>query len=160
MEQKALAAAEQMGTETGCALLDPILASRVLAAHPSLKADQRAMVEQLLGGGRALEIVVGEAGTGKTYATVAAAEGWAAGSHRLRVAASTWRAANVLRAQGLEATSIARLLGEFDPKAEAGETPMDPGSVLLIDEAGMVEDRKSTRLNSSHSDRSRMPSSA
>ena len=31
---------------------------------------------------------------------------------------------------------------------------------LLVEEAGRRRDRKSTRLNSSHSDRSRMPSSA
>ena len=127
-------------------MVDPIIVSRVLDARPSLKADQRAMVAQLLGGGRALEVVIGEAGTGKTYATVAAAEGWAAGSHELLVAAPTWRAANVLRAEGLDATSIARLLAEFDRKADGGEAPMQSGSVLLIDEAGMVDSATLARL--------------
>jgi hypothetical protein len=127
-------------------LVDPIIVSRVLDARPSLKADQRAMVSQLLGGGRALEAVIGEAGTGKTYATVAAADGWAAGSRELHVAAPTWRAANVLRAEGLDATSIARLLAEFDRKADAGSAPMDSGSVLLIDEAGMVDSATLARL--------------
>ena len=35
-----------------------------------------------------------------------------------------------------------------------------PTQVCAADDLGKVEDRKSTRLNSSHSDRSRMPSSA
>jgi hypothetical protein len=104
------------------------------------------MVSQLLNGGRALEIVIGEAGTGKTYATVAAAEGWAAGSHELFVAAPTWRAANVLRSEGLDATSIARLLADLDRKGDAGQAPMQPGSVLLIDEAGMVDSATLARL--------------
>jgi hypothetical protein len=104
------------------------------------------MVSQLLGGGRALEIVIGEAGTGKTYATVAAAEGWAAGSHELFVAAPTWRAANVLRAEGLDAMSIARMLVEFDQATERGEAVMVAGSVLLIDEAGMVDSATLARL--------------
>ncbi len=146
LERRALAAAEQMREMSDRVVIDPILVSRVLDARPSLKADQRAMVSQLLGAGRALEVVIGEAGTGKTYATVAAAEGWAAGSHELLVAAPTWRAANVLRAEGLDATSIARLLVEFDQRAEKGESPMRPGSVLLIDEAGMVDSATLARL--------------
>ena len=146
LEQRALAAAERMGGTTDRVVVDPIVVSRVLDARPSLKADQRAMVSQLLGGGRALEIVIGEAGTGKTYATVAAAEGWAAGSHELFVAAPTWRAANVLRSEGLDATSIARLLADLDRKADAAEAPMQPGSVLLIDEAGMVDSATLARL--------------
>src|SRR4051794_29856618 len=72
------------------------------------------MVRRLLGGGEGVGIVVGEAGTGKTYAVVAAAQGWAAHPVELRVAAPTWRAANVLRSEGLEATSVARLLAELD----------------------------------------------
>ena len=145
LEQRALASAERMQASTDH-VVDPIIVSRVLDARPSLKADQRAMVEQLLGGGRALEVVIGEAGTGKTYATVAAAQGWAAGSHELFVAAPTWRAANVLRAEGLDATSIARLLAEFDRKADGGEAAMESGSVLLIDEAGMVDSATLARL--------------
>ena len=146
LEQRALATAEQMQVASNRVVLDPIIVSRVLSARPGLKPDQRAMVEQLLGGGRALEVVIGEAGTGKTYATVAAAEGWAAGSHELHVAAPTWRAANVLRAEGLDATSIARLLAQFDRKAANDEAPMRPGSVLLIDEAGMVDSATLARL--------------
>jgi hypothetical protein len=90
--------------------------------------------------------VIGEAGTGKTYATVAAAEGWAVGSHELLLAAPTWRAANVLRAEGLDAVSIARLLSELDQRAASGNAPMRPGSVLLIDEAGMVDSATLARL--------------
>ena len=59
-------------------------------------------------------MVVGEAGTGKTFAIVAAAEGWAQAGYELRAVAPTWRAANVLRAEGLEATSVARLLAQMD----------------------------------------------
>jgi conjugative relaxase-like TrwC/TraI family protein len=146
LEQRALAAAERMQGTNERALIDPIIISRVLDARPSLKADQRAMVSRLLGSGRALEVVIGEAGTGKTYATVAAAEGWATGSHDLLVAAPTWRAANVLRAEGLNATSITRLLFRFDKRAARGEAPMRAGSVLLIDEAGMVDSATLARL--------------
>ena len=66
--------------------------------------------------------MIGEAGTGKTYAIVAAAEGWAQAGIELRAAAPTWRAANVLRAEGLPATSVASLLAELDRgEREGGE---------------------------------------
>jgi ATP-dependent exoDNAse (exonuclease V) alpha subunit len=83
--------------------------------------------------------VIGEAGTGKTFAIVAAAEGWAQAGIGLTAAAPTWRAANVIRSDGLPATSVASLLVRLDP-AEQGDGDWLPyGSVLLVDEAGMVD---------------------
>jgi conjugative relaxase-like TrwC/TraI family protein len=146
LEREALTVARSMHAAQGVAVVDPILVRRVLDARPSLKADQRAMVEELLGGGRALEVVIGEAGTGKTYATVAAASGWAATGHDLEIAAPTWRAANVLRAEGLDARTIAALLARMDAEAESGRPPLRPGSVLIVDEAGMVDSASLARL--------------
>jgi conjugative relaxase-like TrwC/TraI family protein len=146
LERLALAAAAEMHGAGDVAVVHPILVSRVLAAHPSLKDDQRAMVAQLLGGGRGLEVVVGEAGSGKTYATVAAAAGWDADGQELIVAAPTWRAANVLGAEGLRAGTVAGLLARLDAAAERGAPPLRPGSVLLVDEAGMVDSASLARL--------------
>jgi conjugative relaxase-like TrwC/TraI family protein len=142
LEQQALAVAGRMHAAEGVATVDPIRMCRVLDACPSLKADQRAMVERLLGGGAGLEVVIGEAGSGKTYATVAAAAGWASVGYELQVAAPTWRAANVLRAEGLPATTVAGLLGRLD----AGEERLRANTVLLVDEAGMVDSASLARL--------------
>ncbi len=142
LEREALAAAGQMSAAGGHAVADPIVVSRVLATRPSIKDDQRAMVERLTGGGEGLVVVVGEAGTGKTFATVAAAEAWAASGIGLRVAAPTWRAANVLRSEGLDATSVARLLLQPDE----GQRPLPRASVLLVDEAGMLDSATLGRL--------------
>jgi Mrp family chromosome partitioning ATPase len=76
-----------------------LLAARVIAARPTLKSDQREMVQRLLAGREGIAVVIGEAGTGKSFATVACAEGWAQAGFELRAAAPTWRAANVLRAE-------------------------------------------------------------
>jgi conjugative relaxase-like TrwC/TraI family protein len=62
LEQEALAVAARLHDADDRALVDPILVARVLADRPSLKSDQRAMVEALLSGGRGLEVVIGEAG--------------------------------------------------------------------------------------------------
>jgi conjugative relaxase-like TrwC/TraI family protein len=89
LEQEALAVAARMHGTDDRAVVDRIIVARVLADRPSLKSDQRVMVERLLSDGSGLEVVIGEAGSGKTYATVGAAAGWAAGDHQLVVAAPT-----------------------------------------------------------------------
>ncbi len=108
-----------------------LIAARVIATRPTLKPDQGEMVRRLLAGREGIVVVIGEAGTGKSFA---AAEGWAQGSFELRAAAPTWRAANVLRGDGLEATTVAGLLRDLD----RGEINLSSRSVLLLDEAGMV----------------------
>ncbi|HEY6729472.1 MAG TPA: MobF family relaxase [Solirubrobacterales bacterium] len=146
LERGALDRVEVMAAREDCALVSEIVVARVLAKRPSMKADQRAMVERLLRGGEGVIVVVGEAGTGKTYALTAAAQGWATTGAELRVAAPTWRAANVLRSEGLDATSVASLLAGFDRAAARGETVLGRRAVLVVDEAGMVDSRNLARL--------------
>ncbi|MGN6217082.1 MAG: MobF family relaxase, partial [Solirubrobacterales bacterium] len=146
LERGALERVEVMATRDDAAVVAEIVASRVLAKRPSIKPDQEAMVRRLLGGGEGVVVVVGEAGTGKTYALTAAAEGWAATGAEVRVAAPTWRAANVLRSEGLSATSVARLLAELDRAAARGEAALGRRAVLVVDEAGMVDSRAMARL--------------
>jgi conjugative relaxase-like TrwC/TraI family protein len=145
LERKALGTVEVMAAREDCGLVSEIVVSRVLAKRPSMKPDQGAMVERLLGGGEGLIVVVGEAGTGKTYGLTAAAEGWTVSGAELRVAAPTWRAANVLRSEGLQATSVASLLAEFDRASARGEAALGRRAVLVVDEAGMVDSRNLAR---------------
>jgi len=146
LERAALADATEMTFRLDRGVVPEILLARVLDSRPAIKADQEAMVRRLLCGGEGLVLVIGEAGTGKTYATTAAAEGWVAAGFELRAAAPTWRAANVLRSEGLAATSVARLLGELDRAAVRGRAGLRPGTVLLVDEAGMVGSADLARL--------------
>jgi len=133
LERKALEAAERMAKEAR-GEAGELTAARVIAARPTLKPDQREMVRRLLAGREGIVVVIGEAGTGKSFATVAAAEGWAQAGFELRAAAPTWRAANVLSADGLEAQTVAGLLGDLD----RGDLSLSSRSVLLVDEAAMV----------------------
>ncbi len=146
LERGALDRVAVMAARSDAAVVSEIVVSRVLAKRPSMKADQEAMVRRLLGGGEGVIVVVGEAGTGKTYALTAAAEGWAASGEELRVAAPTWRAANVLRSEGLQATSVASLLADLDRAAARGEASLGRRAVLVVDEAGMVDSRAMARL--------------
>jgi len=151
LEREALAAAERMKAQ-GPRPAGELVAARVVGTRPTLKADQREMVRRLLTGSEGVAVVIGEAGTGKTYAIVAAAEGWAQAGIELRAAAPTWRAANVMRAEGLPASSIAKLLSELDHAEQGGGEGLADGSVLLIDEAGMVDSATLARLIS-HAER-------
>jgi conjugative relaxase-like TrwC/TraI family protein len=133
LERQALEAAERMAREVR-GEAGELVAARVIASRPTLNPGQREMVRRLLAGHEGIAIVIGEAGTGKSFATVAAAEGWAQAGFELRVAAPTWRAANVLSAEGLEAITVAGLLRDLD----RGELGLSPRSVVLVDEAAMV----------------------
>lgn len=146
LERGALDRVEVMAARGDAAVVSEIVVARVLTKRPSMKSDQGAMVRRLLGGGEGVIVVVGEAGTGKTYALTAAAEGWSAAGAELRVAAPTWRAANVLRSEGLNATSVARLLAELDRATAGGEAALGRRAVLVVDEAGMVDSRAMARL--------------
>ncbi len=145
LEQQALATAERMRTQER-AVAGEAIAAHVIAARPSLKADQRQMIERLLTGAPGISLVIGEAGTGKSYAIAAAAEGWAQAGIPLRAAAPTWRAANVLSAEGVRAQSIAGLLTELDDSQARGLDTLPRDSVLMIDEAAMVDSQTLARL--------------
>jgi conjugative relaxase-like TrwC/TraI family protein len=151
LEREALAAAERMRTQ-GPDAAGELVAARVIHVRPTLKDDQREMVRRLLTNPEGVAVVIGEAGSGKTFAIVAAAEGWAQAGIELRAAAPTWRAANVMRAEGLPASSIASLLLKLDRAEHEGEEGLPRESILLIDEAGMVDSATLARLVS-HAER-------
>jgi Mrp family chromosome partitioning ATPase len=125
LERQALEVAQRMAREAR-GEAGELAAKRVIGDRPTLKDDQREMVYRLLAVREGIVVVIGEAGTGKSFATVAAAEGWAHAGFELRAVAPTWRAANVLRAEGLEATSVASFLRDFD----RDEVRLSPRTVL------------------------------
>jgi hypothetical protein len=114
-----------------------------LAAHPTAGADQQAMVRDLCQGGVGVAVVVGRAGTGKTFALGIARHGWQLDGYRLLAAAPTGIAAMSLQGEGFEDVATCdRLLGDLD----RGREQLDARTVLVIDEAGMVGSRNLTRL--------------
>jgi conjugative relaxase-like TrwC/TraI family protein len=114
-----------------------------LAAHPTAGTDQQAMVRDLCQGGAGVALVVGRAGTGKTFALGIARHAWQLDGYRLLAAAPTGIATMSLQGEGFEDVATCdRLLADLD----RGREHLDAHTVLVIDEAGMLGSRKLTRL--------------
>jgi conjugative relaxase-like TrwC/TraI family protein len=113
-----------------------------IAAGPTLGPEQAQMVRALTTSGRGVEVVVGRAGTGKTYALDTARQAWEASGHRVIGCATAARAAEELRVQaGIDSYTIAGLLRDL---ADEGGLPR--GIVVVVDEAGMVGTRALAQL--------------
>jgi hypothetical protein len=130
---------------------------QALAEHPTIGADQAGMVRDLCLSGDGVRVVVGKAGTGKTYALGVARHAFTLDGYRVIGAAPTGIATTSLEVEGFEeVATVDRLLLELDHAAgdranarrgrgdQAGV--LDARSVLVVDEAGMVGSRKLERL--------------
>jgi conjugative relaxase-like TrwC/TraI family protein len=114
-----------------------------VAAHPTAGTDQQAMVRDLCQGGTGVALVVGRAGTGKTFALGMARHAWQLDGYRLLAAAPTGIATMSLQGEGFEDVATCdRLLVDL----YKGQEQLDPQTVLVVDEAGMVGSRKLARL--------------
>jgi ATP-dependent exoDNAse (exonuclease V) alpha subunit len=114
-----------------------------LAAHPTAGTDQQAMVRDLCQGGQGVAVVVGRAGTGKTFALGIARHAWQLNGYRLLATAPTGIATVSLQGEGFEDVATCdRLLADLD----RGQEQLDASTVLVVDEAGTLGSRKLTRL--------------
>jgi ATP-dependent exoDNAse (exonuclease V) alpha subunit len=112
---------------------------RTIQRRPTIADEQAAMVRRLVRDGDGVAVVIGQAGTGKTYALTAAQETWELSGYRAVGAALALRAAIELEdGAGIESTSVAALLEELRRRPRS---TLSRRSVLVIDEAGMVPTR-------------------
>jgi AAA domain/TrwC relaxase len=127
--------------EQGCAIVRPELVRQVLDRHASVGEDQAAMVCDLTQGGAGVAVVVGRAGSGKTWALGLAREAFELDGHQVLGTAPTGIATVGLADEGFTDTAtIDRLLLDL----QAGRTELDSRTVLVVDEAAMVATRKLT----------------
>jgi conjugative relaxase-like TrwC/TraI family protein len=142
VEQRLVAGAtDRTGEQTAVASHQAV--GEALAAHPTAGADQQAMIRDLCQGGQGVALVVGRAGTGKTFALGIARHAWQLDGYRLLAAAPTGIATMSLQGEGFEDVATCdRLLTDLD----LGREQLDARTVLVVDEAGMVGSRKLGRL--------------
>jgi conjugative relaxase-like TrwC/TraI family protein len=142
VEQRLVAGAVgRAGEQTAVVSHDAVRAA--LAAHPTAGEDQAGMVRDICQGGAGVALVVGKAGTGKTFALGVARHAWQLDGYRPMACAPTGIATVSLEAEGFEeVTTCDRLLADLDH----GREHLDARTVLVVDEAGMLGSRKLTRL--------------
>lgn len=145
-EQRALDMAD------GNSALRALPADQVEAALAAsrLSDEQQNVVRRLTTSSRAVEVITGAAGTGKTSALAEAHRLWAAAGIPVYGASLAAIAARRLETgTGIPSTSLTRLLGRLDRPADPRSpepTGLPVGSVVVLDEAGMVGTRQLTRL--------------
>ncbi len=116
---------------------------RAVDARPSLGDDQRQVVQTITGSGRPLDIVIGPAGTGKTFSLDAARESWQASGYRvLGLSLAARAAAELQHGSGIPSQTIDR----FRMRLAQGRERLDGSSVIVVDEAGMVGTRRLAAL--------------
>lgn len=123
----------------------PRLVEDVLAGRPTLSDEQRRMVTELTTSDAAVQVVVGRAGTGKTFALDAARSVWeAAGRPVIGTALAARAAAELQAGAGIPSTTLDRLLADLDrPGPLIG---LAAHTVVVVDEAAMIGTRKLDRL--------------
>jgi conjugative relaxase-like TrwC/TraI family protein len=141
IERRAVATAVARQT-TGAGVAHDAAVAGAVARRPSLAGEQAAMVDRLTTSGAGVEVVIGKAGAGKTFALDAARDAWTASGHRVIGCALAARAAAELHAgAGIDSTTIDGLLADLDRG-----WGLDRRNVVVVDEAGMVGTRKLARL--------------
>jgi hypothetical protein len=142
VEQRLVSAATGRASEqTAVASHEAVRAA--LAAYPTAGEDQAGMVHDVCQGGSGVALVVGRAGTGKTFALGVVRHAWQLDGYRLLAAAPTGIATVSLEAEGFEeVATVDRLLVDLDRRREQ----LDARTVLVVDEAGMAGSRKLAHL--------------
>ncbi|MBA2729339.1 MAG: AAA family ATPase, partial [Euzebyaceae bacterium] len=131
--------------DAGVGMVDRDIVDRVLVERSSLSGEQREMVAALTTSGAGVEVVVGKAGAGKTYALDAARAAWQTAGHTVIGCALAARAAAELEAgAGVDSYTVAGLLADVE-RAGASRW-LGASTVVVVDEAGMVGTRTLARL--------------
>ncbi|HEX6394371.1 MAG TPA: MobF family relaxase [Acidimicrobiales bacterium] len=139
--------------ETEQAVLDVIEAGRTagVAVAPTYRAlgeaglgeDQAQAVRRLCGGGERVAVLVGPAGSGKSRTLNTARQAWEQTGIPVRGVAPSAVAAGVLSEQARIASDT---LAKFFLDVGTGRVKLQPGEVIVCDEASMVSTRDLARL--------------
>jgi len=122
-----------------CAQVRPEIVRGVLDRHPTVGADQAAMVQDVCRSGAGVVLVVGRAGSGKTWTLGVAREAFQLDGYRVLGAAPTGIATVGLGEEGFsDISTVDRLLFDLGRK----HTELDVRTVLVVDEAAMLGTRK------------------
>jgi conjugative relaxase-like TrwC/TraI family protein len=137
-ERNLIAAATERRQEA-CAQVHPDIVRSVLDRHPTAGADQAAMVQDVCRSGSGVVLVVGRAGSGKTWTLGLAREAFQLDGYRVLGCAPTGIATVGLGEEGFsDLRTVDRLLWDLG----RNWAELDERTVLVVDEAAMMGSRK------------------
>jgi len=135
-------AVERIGE--GTAQVTPVIVDQALRRHPHLDGEQADGVRALLTSGNGYDLVIGQAGTGKSTMLTAARIGWEeAGFRVIGTAVAARTAADLESGTGIPSSSLTQILADL--KESGGLTSRH---VIVVDEASMVGSRSLDKLRS------------
>jgi conjugative relaxase-like TrwC/TraI family protein len=127
------------GQGSGAGQLDASVVADAIAARPGLGPDQAAAIALLCSTGNTVDVLVGRAGTGKTYTLGTVRSAYeAAGWTVIGVAPSARAARELETGADISAQTIARFLHS--------DQTLSATTLLVVDEAGMAATRDLARL--------------
>ncbi len=137
--ERQLVAAAVCRRDAGCGLVRPEVVRSVLERHGTAGQDQTAMVQDVCRSGAGVSVVVGRAGSGKTWALGLAREAFELDGYQVLGTAPTGIATVGLGEEGFtDVRTVDRLLLDLG-KQQGG---LDGRTVLVVDEAAMLGTRK------------------
>jgi conjugative relaxase-like TrwC/TraI family protein len=139
---------ERLTTRRRTPVVAPELVEQVTAAKQSklghsLSGGQRRAVERICGSGRAVDVIVGVAGSGKTTALDVAVRALEAAGHQVLGTATSGQAARTLAHQ---ARVPSRTMRSLIWRLDHGQVTLDRRSVVVLDEASLTSDIDLARL--------------
>lgn len=138
IERRAIAVALD-GQGGGCGVVTDGSVEASLAARPSLGDDQRRAVHALVTSGNGVDVLIGPAGTGKTFCLDAAREAWETDGYRVVGTALAAKAASELQhGAGIPSQTADRLL----LRLSQGRDELTERTVVILDESGMIGTRR------------------
>ncbi|MFT3851971.1 MAG: MobF family relaxase [Ilumatobacteraceae bacterium] len=118
--------------------IGPVDGSAAVADRPTLGADQAAAVERLCSATGTVSVLIGPAGTGKTFTLDTVRDAFEHAGWRVIGAGPSARAAQELTAgAGIASRTLHSLVGDVADRRES----FDSSTLLVVDEAGMADIR-------------------
>jgi conjugative relaxase-like TrwC/TraI family protein len=136
-EQRLIATARELGAPQ--LTREQLLSVEEVLRDRRLGDDQREAVLGILSSGRLADVLIGPAGTGKSYTMGAIQDAWETFHGPVLGLATGQNAANVLKEEGLSAQNIAEFLAQYEAGGRDGlpQRELPAGALLVIDETGM-----------------------
>jgi conjugative relaxase-like TrwC/TraI family protein len=147
LERETIRAAEQRAEETVAPVTDRVLEEARLQKDRQLKGslseEQREALQTITGPGGVV-ILIGQAGTGKGVVLAAATDAWQKEGYE--VIGTAVPGATAMRLQADTKSDRALTADSLVAKAERGQLKLGPNTVIVLDEAGMLDSERFSKL--------------